>query len=195
VKGKGKGVKMDVEVDESDEDDDDDEDDDARHNSGKLRTRQKESIKRRKEEEIRAREVRQITASACLSLSLSLSLILSPLSLPSPSLSPSPSPSFSLFSPHTQTLSLPHQNALVDGTLVPENRDDFERLVIASPNSSYAWIQYMAFHLQSADVETARDVSARALRTIGFREEDVRQRLYLCGTWASESMDLFTGEV
>ena len=61
----------------------------------------------------------------------------------------------------------------MDGTLVPESKDDFERLVIASPNSSFVWIQYMAFYLQSAEVETARNIAQRALRTIGFREETV----------------------
>lgn len=78
------------------------------------------------------------------------------------------------------------QNALVDGTLVPASKDDFERLVIATPNSSYIWIQYVAFHLQSADVESARSVAARALKTIGFREENVPfiaifpQKVLLC---------------
>jgi rRNA biogenesis protein RRP5 len=28
-----------------------------------------------------------------------------------------------------------------------ETAEEFERLVISSPNSSYIWIKYMAFHL------------------------------------------------
>eukprot|EP01036_Dinobryon_divergens_P026442 gene26442-35097_t len=71
------------------------------------------------------------------------------------------------------------ENALVDGTLVPESKDDFERLVIASPNSSFVWIQYMAFYLQSADVETARSIAQRALRTIGFREETEKYNVWI----------------
>lgn len=29
--------------------------------------------------------------------------------------------------------------------VVPESDEDFERVIVASPNSSYLWIQYMAF--------------------------------------------------
>jgi hypothetical protein len=56
---------------------------------------------------------------------------------------------------------------------VPESQDDFERMLIAQPNSSYLWVQYIAFHLQSAAIDAARAVAVRALRTIDFREEDV----------------------
>jgi rRNA biogenesis protein RRP5 len=66
-----------------------------------------------------------------------------------------------------------HQAALADGTLVPEHKDDFERMLIAQPNSSFLWVQYMAHHLQSAAIDAARAVAARALRTIDYREEDV----------------------
>lgn len=57
---------------------------------------------------------------------------------------------------------------------MPEHKDDFERMLIAQPNSSFLWVKYMAFHLQSADIDPARAVAARALRTIDYREEDVR---------------------
>lgn len=39
----------------------------------------------------------------------------------------------------------------------PETNEDFERLVIASPNDSLIWVQYMAFKLSLADI----DVSVR----------------------------------
>lgn len=66
------------------------------------------------------------------------------------------------------------QRALADGSLLPASADDFERLLIAQPNSSFLWVQYMAFHTQSAEVEAARSVASRALRTIDYHLEDVR---------------------
>lgn len=47
--------------------------------------------------------------------------------------------------------------------------EDFDRLVIAHPNSSALWVQYMAFFLHTAEVEKARAVAKRALATISFR--------------------------
>ena len=43
---------------------------------------------------------------------------------------------------------------------------DFERLLMGQPNSSFLWLSYMAFHLQLSEVEKARQVAERALRTI-----------------------------
>lgn len=51
----------------------------------------------------------------------------------------------------------------------PESADDFDRLVLSSPNSSILWLQYMAFHLQATEIEKARAVAERALKTISFR--------------------------
>lgn len=51
----------------------------------------------------------------------------------------------------------------------PESTEDFERLVLGSPNSSYLWIRYMAFLLGMAEVTKARDVAERALKTIDLR--------------------------
>lgn len=66
------------------------------------------------------------------------------------------------------------QRALAEGNLIPQTSDDFERLLIAQPNSSFLWIHYIAHHLNSADVEAARSIANRALKTIHFREEEVR---------------------
>lgn len=51
----------------------------------------------------------------------------------------------------------------------PESIEDFERLVLGSPNSSYLWIRYMAFLLGMAEVAKAREVAERALKTIDMR--------------------------
>ncbi|KAK4359674.1 hypothetical protein RND71_021903 [Anisodus tanguticus] len=54
---------------------------------------------------------------------------------------------------------------------IPKDEDEFEKLVRSSPNSSFVWIKYMAFVLSLADVEKARSIAERALRTINVREE------------------------
>eukprot|EP01105_Mastigella_eilhardi_P011867 TRINITY_DN2728_c0_g1_i3.p1 TRINITY_DN2728_c0_g1~~TRINITY_DN2728_c0_g1_i3.p1 ORF type:complete len:383 (-),score=97.93 TRINITY_DN2728_c0_g1_i3:256-1356(-) len=53
----------------------------------------------------------------------------------------------------------------------PESADAFDRLLLGSPNSSFLWLKYMAFHLAQAEIQKARDVAERALKTISFREE------------------------
>jgi rRNA biogenesis protein RRP5 len=63
--------------------------------------------------------------------------------------------------------------ALAEGKLVPQSADDFERLIVANPNASFLWIQYMAFYVGSTDIDSARMIANRALRTINFREEEV----------------------
>jgi rRNA biogenesis protein RRP5 len=40
------------------------------------------------------------------------------------------------------------EQRLMDETRTPQCADDFDRLVMASPDSSIIWVQYMAFHLQ-----------------------------------------------
>jgi rRNA biogenesis protein RRP5 len=53
---------------------------------------------------------------------------------------------------------------------VPQQPEDFERLLLAEPNSSFLWVRYIAHYVGSADVEAARLLAQRALRTIHFRE-------------------------
>lgn len=67
---------------------------------------------------------------------------------------------------------------LIDRKL-PQNVDDYERLVLASPNSSYLWIKYMAFQLSMMEVEKSRAVAERALKTIQFRDEQEKLNVWL----------------
>ncbi|KAL5741947.1 hypothetical protein ACOSP7_028679 [Xanthoceras sorbifolium] len=62
---------------------------------------------------------------------------------------------------------------------VPRTADEFERLVRSSPNSSFVWIKYMAFMLSLADVEKARSIAERALRTINIREENEKLNIWV----------------
>ncbi|CAM9169417.1 unnamed protein product [Ectocarpus fasciculatus] len=61
----------------------------------------------------------------------------------------------------------------------PTTTDDFERKLLAEPNSSYYWVRYMAMHLMAADVESARRVATRALRVINFREEQEKYNVWV----------------
>ncbi|CAL8269480.1 unnamed protein product [Gadus morhua 'NCC'] len=60
---------------------------------------------------------------------------------------------------------------LMEPGLRPQDAASFERLLLASPNSSLLWLQYMANHLQATQIEQARSVAERALKTISFRSE------------------------
>ncbi|CAL7942589.1 unnamed protein product [Xylocopa violacea] len=72
------------------------------------------------------------------------------------------------------------EEALASNQL-PNSVDQFDRLVLGSPNSSIIWLQYMAYHLQTAEIEKARSVAKRAVKTINFREEN--ERLNVWSAW------------
>ncbi|CAM67435.1 rRNA biogenesis protein-like protein [Leishmania infantum JPCM5] len=57
-------------------------------------------------------------------------------------------------------------------TAVPTSPEEFQRLLLANPNSSYVWTQYMAYHVGLQQYEAARQVAEKALSTIGVREQE-----------------------
>lgn len=59
-----------------------------------------------------------------------------------------------------------------DPNQLPDSVDQFDRLVLSDPNNSKHWINYMVFHLQSTEIDKARAVARRALKTISFRNSD-----------------------
>lgn len=71
------------------------------------------------------------------------------------------------------------ETELMDPNLRPEDDTAFERLLLASPNSSLLWLQYMAHHLQATQIEQARAVAERALKTISFREEQEKLNVWV----------------
>lgn len=71
------------------------------------------------------------------------------------------------------------EEELLDPNRAPETADDFERLILGSPSSSYIWVKYMAFHLQHGEIDQARDVAERALKTIHFREEAEKLNVWI----------------
>ncbi|KAK0466399.1 uncharacterized protein EV420DRAFT_1617656 [Desarmillaria tabescens] len=64
-------------------------------------------------------------------------------------------------------------------TKAPESTADFERLLLGSPNSSYLWVQYMAFLVQLSEIDKARETARRALKTINFREEQEKLNVWI----------------
>jgi len=62
---------------------------------------------------------------------------------------------------------------------LPKTADDYEKLLLASPNSSFLWIKYMAFQLSIAEIEKAREIAERALKRINFREEQEKLNIWV----------------
>lgn len=57
------------------------------------------------------------------------------------------------------------------GAAAPTNAMEFEQLALASPNSSFVWIRYMAFLISTGELDQARAVAERALQAIHYRED------------------------
>ncbi|GAA5904744.1 Rrp5p [Sporobolomyces salmoneus] len=64
-------------------------------------------------------------------------------------------------------------------TQAPTSIADFERLLLGSPNSSYLWIQYIAFFVGLSQLDKAREIAKRALTTINFREEGEKLNVWV----------------
>lgn len=64
-------------------------------------------------------------------------------------------------------------------TRTPQSTADFERILLGSPNSSYIWLQFMAFQLQLSEIAKAREVGHRALKAINFREDQERLNVWI----------------
>lgn len=64
---------------------------------------------------------------------------------------------------------------------MPNSIDQFDRLVLSSPDNSLVWLRYMAYHLQATEIDKARAIARRAIKTINFREEN--ERLNVWNAW------------
>lgn len=63
----------------------------------------------------------------------------------------------------------------------PQSVDDFERQLLGQPNSAGLWVAYMKFQEDLGEIEKARAILERALRTIHIREED--EKLDIWTAW------------
>ena len=61
----------------------------------------------------------------------------------------------------------------------PENAQEFEKLLMANPRSSYVWIRYLAFQVSVGAHDEAREVAERALKAVPASEEDERMNLWV----------------
>ncbi|QIW94506.1 hypothetical protein AMS68_000024 [Peltaster fructicola] len=61
----------------------------------------------------------------------------------------------------------------------PRSTSDFERQLLGQPNDSGLWIQYMALHLELSEIQKARDIAERALRTIHIRDMDEKANIWI----------------
>lgn len=61
----------------------------------------------------------------------------------------------------------------------PKTLEDFQMSVISSPNSSLAWLKYMAYYLDKNELDQARKIGERALNTISFREENEKLNVWI----------------
>lgn len=61
----------------------------------------------------------------------------------------------------------------------PQSTADFERLLLGQPNSSVLWVSYMAFQLQLSEVNKAREIAERALKSIHIREETEKLNIWI----------------
>lgn len=64
------------------------------------------------------------------------------------------------------------EDELADPNIDPHTPDQFERALMKDRNSSFMWIKYMAFHLETAETEKARAIAKKAIASINFREEN-----------------------
>ena len=60
-----------------------------------------------------------------------------------------------------------------------ETSDDYERLLIANPNSSLIWIRYIVFYLQSAEIDKSRQIAERALKKILYKDDTERINVWV----------------
>ncbi|KAM3422925.1 rRNA biogenesis protein rrp5 [Cercospora zeina] len=61
----------------------------------------------------------------------------------------------------------------------PQSNSDFERKLLGQPSNSSLWIEYMAFQLRLSEVQQARNIAERALRTINIRETDEKANVWI----------------
>jgi rRNA biogenesis protein RRP5 len=61
----------------------------------------------------------------------------------------------------------------------PQNASDYERLLLSQPDSSELWMAYMAHQMEVSELEKAREVAERAIKTINIREETEKLNVWI----------------
>uniref|UniRef100_A0A383V4G5 S1 motif domain-containing protein n=1 Tax=Tetradesmus obliquus TaxID=3088 RepID=A0A383V4G5_TETOB len=63
------------------------------------------------------------------------------------------------------------ERARLAGDAAPESAAGYEQQLLSEPNSSFLWVKYMAFQLKLGEIDAARQVAERALKTIAMTSE------------------------
>jgi len=71
------------------------------------------------------------------------------------------------------------ERELADSSKLPETEEDFERAVLADPNSSGTWIRFIAFFVHLQEFDKARRVGQRALQVINQRQDQERFNVWI----------------
>lgn len=61
----------------------------------------------------------------------------------------------------------------------PQSVADYERLLLGEPDSSMLWLKYMAFQLELGEVDKAREIAERALRTITIGQDAEKLNIWI----------------
>lgn len=59
-----------------------------------------------------------------------------------------------------------------------ETEEDFEKLLLKNPNSSFFWTNYIAFGMEKEGIEKARALTERALRVINYKNTNDRLNIW-----------------
>ncbi|KAL3282705.1 hypothetical protein HHI36_005878 [Cryptolaemus montrouzieri] len=71
------------------------------------------------------------------------------------------------------------EKELADSEKEPQSVEQFERILLAEPNSSVWWIKYMSYYLALAEFDKARAVAKKALETINMTLEEEKFNIWI----------------
>ncbi|GJQ09594.1 hypothetical protein GpartN1_g1385.t1 [Galdieria partita] len=61
----------------------------------------------------------------------------------------------------------------------PQNEEDFERCILASPDDSSIWIRYMAYFISMHQIQKAKETARRALEKISVRKQEEKLNIWI----------------
>jgi rRNA biogenesis protein RRP5 len=67
---------------------------------------------------------------------------------------------------------------LREGKSQPQDMDDYERMLVANPDQSYLWIQYVSYMLDNIGVEAGRKVVERAIKAVSVSNDQDKLNIW-----------------
>ncbi|CAG9771962.1 unnamed protein product [Ceutorhynchus assimilis] len=71
------------------------------------------------------------------------------------------------------------EKELADASRAPESADQFDRLLLAKPDSAELWAKYVALHIAATEIDKARAVAKKALDTINMTLTDEKFKIWI----------------